>query len=115
MAMGTQLKLHSLVRVRVSRPLEVQLLQWATRAGLSYSDFVRMALVLGAREFVVRCKLWRPGDDPEVRDIEDFRWHGEALPKELEPIGRTQSDGRVPSDEEFEAMQANRKALVPRK
>lgn len=43
-----------------------------------------MALVLGAREFVVRCNLWRPGDDPEVRDIEDFRWHGEALPPELD-------------------------------
>jgi hypothetical protein len=116
--MGTQLKLHSLIRVRVTRLLEVQLLQWATRAGLSYSEFVRMVIVLGAREFVTRCQLWREGDDLDVRDVEDFRWHGEALPIELKPPANMvlNPTGEMPSDEEFAmAMEARRKRLEAKK
>ena len=61
---------------------------------------------------MVRCKLWRPGDDPDVRDIEDFRWHGEALPAELDPhTGVTLNpSGRMLSDAEFELAMASRKA-----
>lgn len=69
-----------------------------------------MCLVLGAREFVSRCKLWRPEDDPDVRDIEDFRWRGEALPAELD--GRTgimlNITGLIPPDDELAASWAAR-------
>ena len=110
--MSAELKLHATVRVRVSRLLKKQLHDWATRAGLSYSDFVRMAIVMGARRYAIECGLYREADDRNIEDLppHNFRGSGDmgAAPKRPYPP----HSGELPTDEEVEALQARREALA---
>jgi hypothetical protein len=113
--MGRQLKVQSLVQVRVSEPLEAQLFKWSARAGLSITDFTRMSLVTGARIWALNLGLLRPGDDPEIEEMPAFRFRGAELPASLEKGEHfyfMNLKGEIPSDEQLEASDASRKARL---
>lgn len=113
--MGEQLKLRSMVRVRVSHLLKRQLLNWATRAGLSYSDFVRMSLVMGARQFALRHKLYHPEDDAELEDVQLYHFRGPARSANNGRVLPPLFDGRVPDDAAMARSEASRKARLEQK
>ncbi|MEX2160894.1 MAG: hypothetical protein WD751_03175 [Anaerolineales bacterium] len=116
--MSRQLKVQSLVRVRVSTPLQTQLLKWSARAALSETDFLRFALVLGARTLALNLGLHRPEDDLEIQDMEVFRFRGAELPAELDRGQQKyflNPTGRIPSDAELEASWASEKARLEKK
>ncbi len=114
--MGRQLKMQSLVQVRVSEPLEVQLLKWSARAGLSETDFYRFALVTGARQIALNLGLMRAGDDHEIEEMQAFRFRGAELPEKLDkqqPAHCFMSlTGAVPEDAQFEASMTSREARL---
>lgn len=71
-----RLKKPAIITVRVSYFLKHQITTWAARAGMSNSDFVRMALVHGARQQAKQLDLFRESDNVEVWDVSEHHWIG---------------------------------------
>jgi hypothetical protein len=104
--------------VRVSTPLEIQLLKWSARAALSETDFLRISLVLGARTLALNMGLYRPSDDLEIDELQPYRLRGGDLPAPLEQNAQRfyiNPTGAIPSEQQLDALDAHRKALVARK
>lgn len=74
-------KKTAMISMRIMYPFKEALKVWAARAGITYTEFVMMALVYGARRQAKILGVYEKEDDQKVELMEEYmkEWNGRKL------------------------------------